>query len=289
MPVRRRSAGWFRAVPWLVICIVFISTAGTYAAEKDCEYQRVIRVIDGDTFIVETEERVRLIGVDTPEIVDVREDVQWFGREASKKLKSMIGGKDVCLKRDKDKTIDRDKYNRLLRYVWINDVFVNRELIREGYAFAYTAYPFQYLDDFRAQERAARKSHAGLWNVEKQKTWQREKKRNLALLKTCGIDGTICPWDAKGFTGKRRTVRFFVKKAHDAGDRVFLNSENNYRDERNFTAMIIKTPRMHGLDIEDMFWGKTVDVTGRVELYEGRMEIVVKDLSQLRVVQPHEN
>ena len=88
---------------------------------------KVTRVVDGDTIEIEGGEKVRYIGIDTPETVDPRKPVQCFGVEASKKNKEMVEGKMVRLEKD---ITDKDKYNRLLRYVWLDDVFVNLELVK---------------------------------------------------------------------------------------------------------------------------------------------------------------
>lgn len=125
---------------------------------------KVTRVVDGDTIIVNLngkQERVRLIGVDTPETVDPRRPVQYFGKEASNFTKKMLSGKQVRLEYDWNK---RDKYNRLLAYVYLPDgAFFNAELIKQGYAHAYTRFPFKYLEEFRKYEREARENSRGLW------------------------------------------------------------------------------------------------------------------------------
>lgn len=123
------------------------------------------RVVDGDTIIVNIDgkkERVRLIGVDTPETKHPKKPVQYFGKEASAFTKSMVEGKKVRLEYDFQK---RDKYNRLLAYVYLKDgTFLNAEIIKQGYGFAYVRYPFKYLDDFRAYEKKARRNKSGLWS-----------------------------------------------------------------------------------------------------------------------------
>jgi micrococcal nuclease len=122
------------------------------------------RVIDGDTIIVNIEgkkEKVRLIGVDTPETVHPNKPVEYFGKEASEFTKKMVEGKKVRLEYDWQK---RDKYGRLLAYVFLTDgTFLNAEIIKQGYGFAYTKYPFKYLDEFRRYEREARENGRGLW------------------------------------------------------------------------------------------------------------------------------
>ncbi|VAX28313.1 hypothetical protein MNBD_NITROSPIRAE02-1481 [hydrothermal vent metagenome] len=280
-----RNIGYL-LLTWVALCLIAFSwTAPSYAAGTGCEYVYVRKVIDGDTFVIENGERVRLIGIDTPETVDPRVAVAWFGKEASGKLKALIQGKKVCLKRDRDRTIERGKYNRLLRYAWVNDTFINKELLLQGYAFAYTRYPFQYLEDFRRYQEIARRKGVGLWNRERQLRWEETKRKSFALSETCGRDGLLCPGDARNFIGQQKTVRFLVRKAHDIGDRVFLNSENNYRLAENFTVMIMKSRGSAALDPEKLFLGKVVDVRGEIKLYNGRAEIIVYDLSRISIVQ----
>jgi len=125
------------------------------------EWRTCIRVIDGDTIELDGGEKVRLIGVDTPETKDPRKPVEYFGQEAYEFTKKLIEGKKVRLEYDQNKI---DKYGRTLAYVFLEDgTFVNVEIIRQGYGFAYTKYPFKYLEEFRAFEREARENRRGLW------------------------------------------------------------------------------------------------------------------------------
>ncbi|MBI2476272.1 MAG: thermonuclease family protein [Candidatus Taylorbacteria bacterium] len=122
---------------------------------------RVVRAVDGDTIELEGGERVRYIGVDTPETVDPRKPVQCFGVAASKKNRELVEGKTVRLEKD---ITDRDKYNRLLRYVWLGDVLVNQELVAQGFAKSYSYPPdVKYQSQFVAAEKQARESKLGLW------------------------------------------------------------------------------------------------------------------------------
>lgn len=262
------------------------SSLGSPALKNSgCNYHIVSGVIDGDTFELPDGVKVRLIGVDTPETVDPREDVQWFGREAAKKLKEWISGKRICLKRDRDKTQDIDKYGRLLRYVWKERFFVNAELIKQGYAFAFTVYPFQYLEDFRKYEKEAREKNIGLWNKKKQEIWEKEVERNKSLAITCGRDKTICPENALKYIGKHMIVRFFVKKSYDSNKAIFLNSKNDYNDYDNFTAVIFAGDKnKFPGEPADYYWGKTIDVRGEIKEYKGRAEIILENPSQIRVL-----
>ncbi|MFZ1323811.1 MAG: thermonuclease family protein [Candidatus Saccharimonadales bacterium] len=121
---------------------------------------------DGDTITVDmngTPERVRMIGVDTPETQDPRVPVQCYGKAASQFTKQLIGSSPVRLEADPTNT-NRDRYNRLLRYVYLPDGrLVNAEIIRAGYGFAYTLFPFEKLEEFRGYESQAREQNLGLW------------------------------------------------------------------------------------------------------------------------------
>lgn len=123
---------------------------------------------DGDTITVNmngTSERIRMIGVDTPETQDPRTSVQCFGKVASEFTKSLIGNQSVRLEADPVNT-NRDRYNRLLRYVYLPDgKLVNAEIIKQGYGFAYTLFPFEKLEEFRGYEARAREQNLGLWNA----------------------------------------------------------------------------------------------------------------------------
>jgi micrococcal nuclease len=143
-----------------------LSIPGVVAAAQPGLY-KVIHVDDGDTIIVATptgDETVRFIGADTPEVKDPRKPVQCFGEAASAHTKSLLGhGESVRLAPDPDDT-DRDKYGRLLRYVYLADgTLLNAELIRDGWAFAYVVFPFSKLDEFRGLEVAAHTANRGLW------------------------------------------------------------------------------------------------------------------------------
>lgn len=128
---------------------------------------KVIRVVDGDTIEVDIEgknERIRLIGIDTPETVDPRKSVQCFGIEAFNKVKELLSNKKVILESDLTQG-ERDKYNRLLRYVFLNSgINFNRLMISEGFAHEYTyAIPYKYQEEFKQAEKEARENKKGLW------------------------------------------------------------------------------------------------------------------------------
>lgn len=127
----------------------------------------VIRVVDGDTVDVEINEqseRVRLIGLNTPETVDPRRPVECFGIEASNKAKSILSGQKVKIEMDVTQGT-RDKYGRLLAYVFLPDgTLFNKMMIEDGYGHEYTYHtPYKYQKEFKAAEVQARESKKGLW------------------------------------------------------------------------------------------------------------------------------
>ncbi|MBU1628008.1 thermonuclease family protein [bacterium] len=122
----------------------------------------VSRVIDGDTIELTNGERVRYIGIDTPETKHPKKPVQYYGKEAYEANKRLVEGKEVRLEFDVTK---RDKYGRLLAYVYVGDVFVNAWLVENGYAQVYTYPPdVKYNELFLKLQKEAREKKRGLWN-----------------------------------------------------------------------------------------------------------------------------
>lgn len=133
------------------------------------EETTVTRVIDGDTIEIETGERVRYIGIDTPEVNNSQDNFECFAVDAKDFNTQLVEGKKVRLEKDVSET---DRYGRLLRYVWVStpdlpedEIFVNDELIRNGYAKVSTYPPdVKYQDKFLVGERDAMENGVGLWS-----------------------------------------------------------------------------------------------------------------------------
>lgn len=126
----------------------------------------VVKVIDGDTITIKMNgknETIRLIGMDTPETNDSRTGVQCFGKEATAKLKSVIGER-VAIERD-EREGERDKYDRLLAYIYNEEgTLLNKYLIAQGYAYEYTYDdPYKYQKEFKAAQADAKAKKRGLW------------------------------------------------------------------------------------------------------------------------------
>ena len=124
----------------------------------------VVRVVDGDTIHVRIGarvEKVRYIGVNTPEVHHPTKGEEPGGREAAEVNRRLVEGQAVRLELDVQ---ERDRYGRLLAYVWIGDLMINAELVRLGYAQVMTVPPnVRYQEVFLKLQREAREAGRGLW------------------------------------------------------------------------------------------------------------------------------
>lgn len=146
----------------------------------------VTNIVDGDTFDVEIngkEERVRLLLVDTPETKDPDKPVQPFGPEATEFAEKTLSGKEVRLEFDGP---ERDKYDRLLVYLWVGDKIFNQMLLEEGLARIAYVYdpPYKYYDAFVAAQERAKKEKKGIWSIPEYVTEDGFNEKVVALKKT---------------------------------------------------------------------------------------------------------
>lgn len=121
----------------------------------------VTKVIDGDTIEIETGQKVRYIGIDTPELHHPQKKVECFSQQADEANKKLVEGKRVKLVKD---ISEIDRFGRLLRYVWVDDIFVNEKLVQEGFAYA-SSYPpdVHFQEVFRTAQEIAKLEKKGLW------------------------------------------------------------------------------------------------------------------------------
>ena len=323
---------------------------------------KVVKVLDGDTMILSNGEKVRLIGVDTPEVAHPLKSVQYFGKEASSFTKKMVEGKKVRLEFDWQR---RDRYNRLLAYVYLEDgTFVNAEIIKQGYGFAYTRFPFNYLEEFRRYQREAREKNRGLWrgggeaelkwleasakqpfklykmandlwgirfgefvktrisnyelaqvlgeaeslanechekDLQKkllQRGWKKEYQGKVGIIPMSPFQAEVThleepsgkfkviSWmDAHKYSGEKVTVEGIIIASHNSGKACFLNFHENWK--KYFTAVIFQSDFGKFPKQPELYYkGKKVQVTGKVKEYKGKPEIILKDPSQIRIINP---
>jgi len=158
----------------VLVLIIFVLSAvsnqfnniGQKTSSINPGYYKVERFVDGDTISVNMNgktEKVRLIGVDTPETHKPNTPVQCYGPSASAFTKNVIGTQKVRLQADSLST-NRDKYGRLLRYVYLADgTNINAKIISTGNGFYYPYFPFEKKDEFAKLQSQAKSDNKGLW------------------------------------------------------------------------------------------------------------------------------
>ncbi|MEL7339113.1 MAG: thermonuclease family protein, partial [Bacteroidota bacterium] len=134
--------------------------------------ERVRYVVDGDTFVLEDGRKVRMLGIDTPELYHA----DYFAVEAKDRLRDLIAGKQIELQLDRF-SADTDRYGRNLRYVHFMERDVNLQMIEEGYARAYPNYKIERLRQYQKAEEQASAAGIGLW----QKTTALTNRQELLL------------------------------------------------------------------------------------------------------------
>jgi micrococcal nuclease len=168
---RRTVAGMRRIAPLLLlVVVVVVLVARGHGGHPDTSlgHAQVLRIVDGDTIRVRLDgrtERVRYIGVDTPESVKPGTPVQCFAKRASAANAALVAGRSVRLVGDVER---RDRYGRLLAYVYRepDGAFVNARLVRDGYARPLTIAPnVAHARELADLARQARRAHRGLWNA----------------------------------------------------------------------------------------------------------------------------
>jgi len=153
----------------LAIALLFWSSlagAGTLSVIGETRWVQVEYVYDGDTFKTTTGERIRLLGINAPEVMHGSEPGQIMGNAATRELKSMIAGKVVRLGFDVQR---HDVYGRTLAQVWLhNGTWVDGEMVRRGFAHVYTFTPnLRWAEKLIELERPARSQRLGIWHTKR--------------------------------------------------------------------------------------------------------------------------
>ena len=257
---------YFLVVIAIVLLLLGMGKRRKAPPQREERKPTVERVIDGDTFVLTTGERVRLIGVDTPELQREDMPVQYYGEEARRFLKRMVEGKQVSLKSDWQ---SKDQYERTLAYVYVEDtIFVNLEIVKQGYGFVCTRYPFEYMESFRKCQRQAMANSTGLWG------------RKLSQDTTRTID----PSDAHGYYGEKVIVEGKIVRTYNSGKACFLNFHEDWKN--HLTAVIFATDFENFPDSpEKHYLGKRVRIIGKIKKYKGAPEIVLNDATEIEVLE----
>lgn len=143
-----------KAAIFVVILCIIIFSYNSYENKPLKEKTIATNVIDGDTIVISGGERVRLLGIDTPEKGEV------FYKESKERLEQLIENKEILLEKEGD---NKDKYDRLLRYIFLNDTNINLLMVEEGYAICYFYGQSKYQDSCRQLEQNAMQNKIGRW------------------------------------------------------------------------------------------------------------------------------
>ena len=139
----------------LIVAVLILLNIAVLLLDTEETGSLVTRVIDGDTVELSNGERVRLIGIDTPEVDE------YYYEEATTQLRTLIEGETVRMEVD---TNNRDAYDRLLRYIYLGDTFVNYEMVSGGHAESYCFEPdIKYCDEFNEADEDAKENNRGMW------------------------------------------------------------------------------------------------------------------------------
>lgn len=236
---------------------------------------KVTEIIDGDTFKTEKGNTIRLLGINTPEIGEPGGDI------AKEFLTLLILNKSVHLKKD---ITNKDDYNRLLRYVYLDNICVNSELIRMGLAET-RFYPPDtlYRREFEQIEKIAVRNKKGLWAFP---VFQIPDTSGIFIKGTAPTktaDQVISYQDAAKYYGKIKTVEGVIVATNNTGKVCFLNFHKDWK--RYFTGVIFasdfdKFPK----NPEDYYLNRKVRITGLIKEYNGKPEIIIKNPAQIQII-----
>lgn len=272
-----------------VLAIGFLFPPAALAQESGT----VVEVVDGDTLRVRSGREVRtvrLIGIDAPERSHPSKPEEFLADESSGHLASLCDGKTVRMEADRE---DVDRYGRLLRYVFLSAPdgrLVNKEMVRQGYARFYRRFPFSRQAEFQEAEGEARREGKGVWREGgmAEARWMLERR-------VSGVDvpprpagrslpaGVVSWEEAHRHVGREVVVEGTLVRTHRARRVLHLNFHPNWN--KYLTVVILgKDLRRFPKDAEEFYKGKTVRVRGKVALYKGRPEMVVRTPEAITVV-----
>lgn len=187
-------------------CMATPSATGQPGIPEDAKEAWVKRVVDGDTFVIDNGQKVRMIGINTPESVDPRRPAEFFGKQASQFTKKLLEGKKVLLQWGQT---PKDKYGRWLAWVWLPDgTFVNGELVAKGYAQVYTFKDNPEHAGYLLQlQKQARERKLGFWGEEGNDAHAHESKGGFVASKNSKVyHEKGCP-GSKGI-GQQNVIEF---------------------------------------------------------------------------------
>lgn len=233
----------------------------------------VTKIIDGDTVVINGE-NVRLLGIDADE-----KGYECY-KEARDRLAELISDKHVKLERDGE---NKDHYGRYLRYIFVDDINVNLKLVEEGLAIA-RFFPDnkKYKEEILEAEIEARKNNLGCkWKDVEYEDWE-----NGGFIDENGLSlGAVGACNAGNYLGQEKTVEGRIVDSYRYENiSIFLNFEKPYPNSC-FTAVIWASDwENFPENPEYYYYDKRVRITGTIEVYKGRFEIILKNKEQIEII-----
>jgi micrococcal nuclease len=219
----------------------------------------VIAVLDGDTIKVRLQgggiKTVRLLGIDTPELSDPRDDVRWLASVAKRYTFWKLYRKKVELRFDLNR---EDKHGRILAYIWTEKNLFNAMILRDGFASAFLKFPFKHRKEFKDTEEEARMQKRGFWREE-----------SYPMITTS---------EAQSHLGMLMDVRFLCSEVEIRGKYCFFRASGG-----EFLALLPKKELSQFPDVR-CFEGKRMSVTGLLEEYKERPQIMIFFPWQIKIV-----
>lgn len=248
------------------LILFLLSTACSGKSSSGGKEYLVRKIVDGDTIELSNRRRVRYIGIDAPETMRRKLD-SWvfdpedFGIEAKKLNRSLVSGRSVRLEFD---VVSEDKYGRWLAYVFVDEIMINLELLKSGYASIYTFPPnIKYFELLLNAQEDAQFNKRGIW----------------------GDLEEITPANAKDHIGQYAVVKGIVTNVHVSPKSIFLNFGPYKR--KYLTAVIygsnIQFFSNKGIDPSSDYNGKYLEITGKIKDRNGP-RIVIDNPSQIRII-----
>ncbi|MCM8783964.1 MAG: thermonuclease family protein [Candidatus Omnitrophica bacterium] len=253
-----------------ILCALVIISLSNFFHELGLPKKAFVeKVIDGDTVVIKGEKVIRYIGIDTPEVRKKEKD-KWvyapqpFALEAKELNQMLVEKKWVRLEYDLEK---KDKYGRLLCYVFVDDTLVNAKLIEEGLAFLYTLPPnVKYVDKFVSLQKKAREEERGIWKIY--------------------AKGSINAEEAKNHIGELAEVVGRVSKVKEQEKVLILNFGQAKKNDFKIAIFRDDLKYFFSSKIEPSTYyiGKKIKVCGKIKYYSGP-EIVVRHPSQIEIIE----
>ncbi len=255
----------------IISFLVFVGSIYKYFLVRKFPEEAVVeKALDGDTVKIEDGRLVRYIGINAPETRKKQEgdwiyDPEPFAEKAKFFNQNLVKGKKVRLEYD---TRKKDVHNRLLAYVYAGNVFVNGEIIRQGYALSYFFPPnLKYADKLLSLEQEARENNRGFWFYVK--------------------SHPISFVDAGTHIGEIRMVEGRVRDTYRGEKVIRLNFGPDWRRDFHVTIFLNMLDRFksQGISPTSYYKGKRVRVSGSIKEFDGCPEIAITDPSQIEVLE----